>query len=114
MEEYFVLGTEPQNVSSYWAEPLQPLAVEVQFDELRNAEISVTAAQAYVNYCVYRKNESGEVLLGKVSAEEGKTAYIKDSGYTADSVYFVIPEHKTVFANGQALQGQKSREYTLH
>ena len=114
LEEYFVLGTEPQNVSSYWAEPLQPLAVEVQFDELRNAEISVTAAQAYVNYCVYRKNESGEVLLGKVSAEEGKTAYIKDSGYTADSVYFVIPEHKTVFANGQALQGQKSREYTLH
>ncbi len=114
LEEYFVAGTEPQAASQYWAKPLQPLAVEVQFDELRNVEISVTAAQSYVNYCVYRKNESGEVLLGKVSAEEGKTAYLKDTGYTEDSVYYVIPEHKTVFVSGQILQGEKSREYTLH
>lgn len=114
IEEYFAVGTQPQTSSEYWAAPRQPLAVEVHLNELRKAEIAVTAAQTHVNYGVYRKNESGEVLVGKVSAAEGRTVYIKDNDYTPGSTYFIIPEHKAVFVSGQALRGERSEEYALH
>ncbi len=105
-DEYFTENTAPENESIYWKTPLQAKDIRVQLNELRQAEIKLTASQSYCEYLVYK----GERLIGKVSGSEDSVLTVTDTDYREGDSYCVLPRHTSVYENGMLLEGEKSEE----
>ncbi len=105
-EEYFAKDTAPQTVSEYWQTPLPPKKISVQLNEMRQAEIRITASQSYCEYLVFKGTE----VIGKVSGMADSVLTVTDKNYRDGDSYSVLPRHTSVYENGMLLEGEKSEE----
>lgn len=92
--EYFLRGTEPTEMSSYWAVPDPPtdfLAVKSE----STVTISFTPLAPYIEYRLYREDSSGyTVLLGTFVGSLLKHSYVDDVwGLVGAYRYYVVPAH---------------------
>lgn len=110
LKEYFDVENCPENSSQYWNIPQTPQNITIQLNELRNAEISFIARQSYVDYAVYKNGKEITKLWGN---KDEKLTFV-DEEYIAGDVYYIVPVHKIITASGKALEGEKSKELTLH
>lgn len=112
MREWFSRETVPRKVSAFWEKPLAPQAFSVQLNEVRAAEITLTPAQAYVDYCLYRLRGGEAELLARLSGRKNEKLVWADAEYRAGDAYYIVPEHKSVSESGVPLRGERTRAQT--
>ncbi len=112
--EYFVRGTEPRAVSSYWQIPVPPedIAVNRTGDTVT---VSFSTPQEGMQYRVYREDASGfTILLATVGGSVfGQTVTDAVPEIDGSYAYYVVPVHPRLTENGAALCGSASRKTYL-
>ncbi len=110
IKEYFDIENYPQKASDYWQVPQKPQNISIQLNELRCAEISFQAKQSYVDYLIYKNGENIASLWGN----KNEKLTFTDNEYKAGDTYYIVPVHKVITVSGKSLQGEKSKELSLH
>jgi len=109
--EVFVIGTEPDETTSYWSLPSPPQIFRATvYDE--ETVLYFETPNRYCLYRLYREHADGKsVMLGEFSGETGNVSYTDDgvkSGRTYQ--YYVIPVHSQMEIDGQLITGAASRK----
>jgi len=112
--EVFVIGTEPDEVTSYWSLPSPPQIFRATVYEDR-AVLYFETPNRYCLYRLYRENTDGKsVMLGEFSGEESSVSYTDDAVRSEKTYdYYVIPVHSQMEIDGQLLTGAASRRLTV-
>lgn len=109
--EVFVIGTEPDEITTYWSLPSPPQIFRATVYK-KQAVLYFETPNRYCLYRLYRENTNGKsIMLGEFSGEEGSVTYTDEavkSGYTYR--YYVIPVHPQMEIDGQQLTGAASRK----
>lgn len=108
--EVFVLGTEPEEMSSYWQIPKAPENISATAGD-GTALIFFDAPSRFMIYRLYRENSEGKsVLLGEFSGENGSVAF-EDLSIQASGTYqyYVIPVHPQLTIQDQPVTGESSK-----
>ncbi len=109
VSEYFVRGTEPKTVTEYWQIPEPPTDLLVTLTD-DTVEITFTPPSRYMQYRLYREDESGfAILLATVE----NAAYPVRFSDPADRLnggfaYYVIPVHPALTVDGKPVCGRAS------
>ncbi len=110
--EYFVIGTEPDEYTSYWAAPRPPETIAVSLNDRDKPVVTFDAPSRDMIYRLYRENSVGKsVMLGEFSNVEGTVTFtderLKKEGEYA---YYVIPVHPQLLINEQNITGSASKK----
>lgn len=107
--EVFVVGTEPEQMTSYWQIPVPPTRITVTANE-KTALVYFETPSRYMLYRLYRENEAGiAVLVGEFSGEGGSVAFTDETIPSAGAYgYYVIPVHPRLEVAGQLVVGEPS------
>jgi len=113
--EVFVVGTEPDAMTSYWQIPLPPTHITVTASD-RLALVYFETPSRYMLYRLYRENNEGKsVLVGTFSGEGGSVAFtdetIKQPGTYS---YYVIGVHPQLEIGGQLVAGDASARVSVN
>ncbi len=110
VREVFAEGTEPKNVSDYWAVPMPPDDLFARYD---NGTVSVffTPKNDFVLYRLYRTEENGSTEeLGEWPGTQGSIAYTDDTAKHGKTYeYYVLPVHPQLIIQDKEVVGAPSR-----
>ena len=114
ISEYFEKENAPATYNSYWDTPQLPEKIQVQLNEIRQAEISFTPQNNFTEYIIIRKNSVGESVIKTIKGEKDKKITVVDESYTIGDVYIIQPRHSEILVDGKAYMGKRSREFFIN
>jgi 1A family penicillin-binding protein len=109
VDEYFVRGTEPTDITQYWQIPEPPTDLTVLLSN-DVAEISFTPPSRYMRYRLYREDASGFSVLLKTFEDAVYPIRYEDSveALNGEYAYYIVPVHPALQSGGEQLCGQTS------
>ncbi len=112
LEEVFVVGTEPTDMSRYWVVPYPPQVISGSIGINGYPEITFEPIDAYVLYRLYREDsQGGTVQLGEWPGSLGSITHTDSTAAAGEEYeYYVIPVHPQLQINGQSVTGAASRK----
>ena len=110
LKEYFDKDNCPINQSAYWQKPLKINDASIMLNELRQAEITFSIKQDYVDYFIYKNGQELYKIKGKVNEKIKYT----DETFVLGDTYYILPKHRYIVISGGTLIGEKSRDLTLN
>lgn len=113
-EEYFLVGTEPVEYTSYWAVPLPPTDLTA-VKSGNTVNISFTPLAPFIEYRLYREDSSGyTVLLQTCKNSLLKQSYSDDvTGLVGNYRYYVVPAHPEMTIDDMQLVGEASNSVAI-
>ncbi len=112
--EYYAKDNAPQITNSYWDKPQLPIDIRLQYNELRQAEISFSALNDFTEYYIIKKNQYGEKIVSTLKGNKNQKLIFVDDEYFSGDSYIIQPIHADILIDSKPLLGEKSREYTLY
>lgn len=112
--EYFLKGTEPTEVTSYWAIPLPPNDMKLIKSETE-VNISFTPLAPYIEYRLYREDSSGyAVLVHSFFGSVLKQSYSDDTaGLIGAFRYYIVPAHPELTIGDIPLVGESTQKLAV-
>ncbi len=106
VQEYFVRGTQPVNVSEYWQLPEPPTDLTVLLVD-GVAEISFTPPSRYMIYRLYREDADGFSILLSTFENAAYPVSFSDPVDRLNGIYayYVVPVHPSLTVDGVPLCG---------
>lgn len=106
--EVFVVGTEPEEFTTYWMIPIPPAELRVA-SAGNSVMVYFEAPSRFCLYRVYRENADGiSTMVGEFSGGEGSVSCTDEGLANGRYTYYVIPVHPQLEIGGERVVGQSS------
>lgn len=115
IREVFAKGTEPREVSEYWAIPYPPTYFTAYLNTQGKPVVNFRPLKDYIVYRLYREDELGVIeILGEWVESGTDVTYTDLSAQKGKSyIYYVTPVHPQLKIGGLELCGPSTRKIEL-
>lgn len=110
LEEYFLIGTEPREISAFWLPPEPPREVLLTFNGRGRPVIRFTAGDERLVYRLYRSGDGGERLIAELTAGDGEKGYVDHTALNGGIyTYTLRAVNPMIVIGGEAAESGPSR-----